>query len=315
LGGYGKGNNVSRNDKNGNYSVYGDYPSFRYIQNVAMVKGRFINEADLDDKRKVCVIGQQVYKELFKPTEDPIGSYINIQGIYFKVIGMFRSQKRGQEALQDMSTIFTPFTTFQQAYNLGDDLHWFALTTAPGADPDSAEAKVKRVLQKQHDISPNDDRAVGAFNAQVEAKKFQGLFSGIRAFIWVVGLGTLLAGGVGISNIMLIVVTERTKEIGIRKALGASPLSIISMIVQESVFITFLAGATGMIGGVGILAVLDYFVSHAPKDGNMFFASPVVNFWVAVYATLILLVIGVLAGLMPAIKAVNINPIKALRTD
>ena len=315
LGGYGKGNNISRKVKAGNYSVYGDYPEFRYVQNVAIEKGRFINYEDLREKRKVCVIGEQVYKELFEQGEEPINDYINIQGVYFKVIGTFRSQKKGQEALQDMTTIFTPFTTFQQAFNQGDKLHWFALTISPNANPDSTEKKVKLVLAKQHDIAPQDNRAIGSFNALLEAKKFQGLFGGINAFIWIVSFGTLLAGGVGISNIMLIVVTERTKEIGIRKAMGATPWSIIAMILQESVFITFIAGATGLILGVGLLALIDYLMHQGPPAKNMFFANPTVDFWVAVYATLVLVFIGLLAGLMPALKAVSINPIKALRTE
>ncbi|MDX2001233.1 MAG: ABC transporter permease [Chitinophagales bacterium] len=319
LGGYGENNNITRKTKSGNYSVYGDYPDFRYVQNMLIKQGRFINNGDLLERRKVCVIGEQVQKELFQAHENPIGDYICIQGVYFKVVGLFKTTKKAGEAVQDMSTIFVPFTTFQRAFNEADRLHWFALTTAEGSHPDTAEAKVRKVLAEQHDISPQDNRAIGSFNAQVEAKKFAGLFDGINAFVWLVSIGTLFAGGVGISNIMLIVVAERTKEIGTRKALGATPWSIISMIVQESMFITFIAGAAGLVMAVGILEGLDMLLHSAPPSEEpgteVFFGSPTVDFWIAMQATIILVVIGALAGLMPAIKAVSINPIKALRSE
>ncbi len=314
LGGFQNGNNISRKNKSGNYQVMGDYPDFLKIQALNITNGRFLNPLDIKDSRKVCVIGQQVYKELFEPGEDPVGDYIKIQGVYFGIVGMFTSMKKGDEADRDGQTIFIPFTTFQQAFNRGDRFDWFAITTADGVDAEMAEKKVKTVLASQHKINPEDTRAIGAFNAQKETDKFNGLFAGIGAFIWIVGLGTLIAGAVGVSNIMLIVVSERTKEIGLRKALGAKPIAIISMIVQESVLLTTLAGYFGLVFGVGILEGVNYLMVEYDME-SAFFSNPEVDFSVAVWATVVLIVAGAFAGFMPAVRAASINPIEALRTE
>ncbi len=315
LGGWRDANNVSRNNKYGNFQVMGDYPDFRYIQVLRLTAGRFINDLDSREKRKVCVIGEQVRMELFEPDEDPVGEYIKIKGVYFRVVGLSKSAKvRGDDADRDKRTIFIPFTTFQQAFNYGDKFGWFSLTAAQGVTAKEAEKKVKQILAARHNIDPTDARAIGSFNAEDEAKKFMGLFSGIKAFVWFVGFGTLLAGAIGVSNIMLIVVSERTKEIGIRKAMGATPLSIIGMIMQESVFLTFLAGYFGLVIGVAILEFVNFGMIRSGVESG-FFLSPGIEFNTAMMATGILIVTGALAGLMPAFKAVQVNPIVALRKE
>ena len=322
LGGFGEGNNVSRGIKTGNYSVYGDMPEFRHIQLLDMRIGRFLNPKDIVDKRKVCVIGQMVAQELFEPGEDPIGQYIKVQGVYFKVVGIFGTNKQGREALNDLTSIFIPFSTFQQAFNWGTRLGWYALSVKQGYNSIEVEKKVKSVLMAQHKVNPEDDRAVGSFNAAKESEKFDRLFFGINALIAMVGLGTLFAGGVGVMNIMLITVNERTKEIGIRKAMGATPWSILSMIMQEAVFITFMSGFLGLALGILTLEGVNMLIGEpAPPTagggrGDMtFFLHPEVGFNTAMFAISVLLVIGILAGLYPSLKAVSINPIKALRTE
>jgi len=315
LGGWRDANNISRNDKKGNFQVMGDYPDYRKIEALQILEGRYLNNNDLAEKRKVCVIGEQVAKEMFEAAENPIGDYIKIKGVFFRVVGIYKTLKtRGEEADRDRRTIFIPFTTFQQAFNMGDKLGWFALTSAPGIAAETAEKKAKQLLSARHNIAQDDTRAIGSFNAEREAKRFMGLFTGIKVFIWLVGLGTLLAGAIGVSNIMLIVVTERTKEIGIRKAVGATPSSIVSLILQESVFLTFMAGWFGLTSGVAILEGVSYMMNKTGADTG-FFLSPGIDFAVAIQATAILIIAGAFAGIMPALRAVRINPIVALRSE
>lgn len=315
LGGWRDGNNVSRNNKYGNFQVMGDYPEYRYIEAMDIPEGRFLNHLDLEEKRKVCVIGQQVRNELFSASENPVGDYIKIRGAYFLVAGVFKSKKAaGDEADRAMRTIYIPYSTFQQAFNYGDKLGWFALTSAAGISPAFVEKKAKQVLAARHNIAPDDTRAIGSFNAEDEAKKYFGIFSAIRIFIWLIGIGTLLAGTIGISNIMLIVVSERTKEIGIRKALGATPLSIVMMILHEALFLTFIAGYSGLCIGVAALEAISYLLAKF-QGASPFFLSPGIDFQTGLQATFILIVAGTLAGLMPALKAIQVNPIAALRTE
>lgn len=315
LGGWRDANNVVRNNKYGNFQVMGDYPEYRYIEVMKIENGRYINNLDMQDKRKVCVIGEQVRQELFAENENPVGDYIKIKGVHFLVVGVFQSLKGwGEEADRDERTVYIPFSTFQQAFSYGDKLSWFALTAIPGIQAEQVEKLVKVALSAHHTISPDDEQAIGSFNAQEEAQKFLGLFIAIRIFVWVAGLVTLLAGVIGVSNIMLIVVNERTKEIGIRKALGATPASIIFMIMQEAVFLTFFAGYTGLAIGVAALEAINYaFVAF--NLNTQFFINPHIDFSTAMLATSILIVAGALAGLIPAMKAIRIDPIRALRSE
>lgn len=311
LGGYRGENNVVRGTKTGAFSVRGDYPEARAIQTIRMTSGRFINPNDLKEMRKVCVIGERVRQVLFTGDEQVLGSYLQINGIYFMVVGSYTTDKGDEDAQEQMQTIYTPFTTFQQAFNYGDFVSWFSITSKPHVPASLAEARVRALLAARHRIHPDDKRAIGSWNMEKEFKKIMGLFSGIQILVWIVGSGTLLAGVIGISNIMLILVKERTKEIGIRRAIGASPLSIIAQVISESVLLTLFAGYLGLVSGILLLEL----VRMAVEGGDGMFHNPGVDIGVALKALGILVSSGLLAGLIPARKAVAIRPVDALRAE
>ncbi len=308
------GNNITRATKSGSFRVYGDYPEYQKVQIVDLPEGRHINAMDIAEKRKVAVLGQYVRDVLFEKGEDPLGDYIKINGIYFQVVGIFKSKRRSEQATRDEQTIYVPFTTFQQAFNAGDRIHWFAYTAKDGVSVSEVEADMKSVLKERHMINPEDENALGGENLEEEFQKVHRLFNGIEMFIWIVGVGTLLAGVIGVSNIMLIVVKERTKEIGIRKSIGATPGSIIGMIIQESVFITLIAGYTGLVLGNLLLGLVSYFMESSGADTGMF-KNPEINLGTALLSLLLLVVSGALAGLIPASKAAAVNPIEALHSE
>lgn len=312
LGGYRGENNVSRGTKTGPFVVRGDFPENRFIQIFKMTSGRYLNDFDIKEKRKVCVIAQRVLEILFSKDENPIGQYIQVNGTYFKVIGTITSEKSGDDAEEKMQTIYIPFTTFQQAFNWGGKIGWFSLTAKPQFEASLVEEKIKKLLAQRHKISPDDPYAIGSWNSQKEFGKIQGLFSGISLLVWVVGIGTLLAGVIGVSNIMLIIVKERTREIGIRRALGASPASIMLQIISESVLLTSLAGYFGLIAGVFLLEGINVAISG--KDTGMFY-QPGVHLELVLKALAILIICGALAGIIPARKALAISPVDALRYE
>ncbi|HYW94900.1 MAG TPA: ABC transporter permease [Bacteroidales bacterium] len=313
-GGFQNGDNVVRGDKTGAYSIYGDSPEYFRIDPVSLVKGRLINDLDIREKRKVILIGKRVYEELFGRNEECLGEYIKIQGIYFKVIGLFASKKSGERANEEQSCIFMPFSTMQRAYNYGNRVFWFSMTSVENVPVSTVQEKAITLLKKRHKIHPGDDVAIGSFNVEKEFIQMKGLFGGIALLIWIVGIGTLLAGVIGVSNIMLVIVKERTREIGIQRALGATPLHIIIQIINESVFLTTLAGYTGLVAGVMVVEGVNYLLSKAGGDAS-FFKNPEIDFRVALISLLILVISGVLAGMVPARRALNIKPIEALRTD
>lgn len=314
-GGRNSGNNVIRNDKAGAFSVYGDYPEWNQIDPVNVPLGRFINQIDIEQKRKVAVIGKRVYEVLFEKDEDPIGKYIRINGIYFQVVGMFTPKNQNMNFGGDKEqSIHLPFTTLQQAFNYGDVVGWFALTSKPGIPVTIVEEKAKILLKERHKVAPEDDRAIGYFNLDKQFRQMTGLFTGISGLIWVVGIGTLMAGVIGISNIMLVIVKERTKEIGIMRAIGASPSKVMGQIITESVFLTTLAGYGGLVLGVAIIELINKNLP-APDNGQTMFLNPTIDFKVAILALLILIVSGAIAGLIPARRAVSIKPIDALRYE
>lgn len=314
-GGFRGGNNVVRGTKSGAFSVMGDYPEWNLIDPVNIENGRFINNADLREKRKVAVIGNKVYEVLFKPGEEAIGQYIQIQGFYFQVVGVFKPKNSGVNFGGDKEqSVFIPLTTFQRVYNWGDIIGWFAFTSKPGIPVSVVEEKASALLRRRHHVSPDDTQAIGSFNMQKQYNQMTGLFAGINGLIWVVGIGTLLAGVIGISNIMLVIVKERTKEIGIQRALGASPFNIISQIITESVFLTTFAGYAGLVIGVAILEGVNYALVSSGAESNMF-KNPNIDFNMAITALAILIISGAIAGLIPARKAVSIKPIDALRYE
>jgi len=314
VGGYNGSSNVIRGLKSGSFSIFGDYPVFNRIDPVNMLSGRFIDDFDIKEKRKVVVIGQRVQELLFARDEDPIGKYIQVQGVYFQVIGLFRSKRTGEAALQDNQRIHMPFTTLQRTFNYGDAIGFFNITSKDGIPVSVVEEKAMRILKKNHSVAPDDDRAIGHFNLEVEYRKMRGLFNGIRVLIWIVGTGTSLAGVIGVSNIMLVVVKERTREIGIQRALGATPSLIISQIITEAVVLTTFAGYFGLSVGVALLELINYLLAQSGANTEMF-VHPGINFHVAVTALAILVVSGALAGFIPARRAISVKPIDALRYE
>jgi putative ABC transport system permease protein len=310
----GGNNNVIRGERTGSFNIQGDYPEINYIDPVKITSGRFINHIDINELRKVAVIGVSVFQEMFEPQEDPIGQYIQIQGVYFKVVGMFQSKKNDQQAEHDNQAIFIPFTTLQKVYNYGDVVGWYSITAKDDVRAGVVETKAKELLKQRHSIHPDDERAVGSFNLDQEWSKMTNLFNGISGLVWIVGIGTLLAGVIGVSNIMLIVVKERTQEIGIQRAIGAPPIQIITQIIIESVFLTAIAGYFGLAIGVGLLELVNYGLATSGADSNMF-TNPSVDFTKAMWALGILVVSGIFAGMIPASRAIAIKPIDALRDE
>jgi putative ABC transport system permease protein len=308
-------NNTIRNYKTGAFSINGEYPDWNKIDPMEILQGRWLNDIDIEQKRKVAVIGTRVKEVLFEPDEDPIGEYIQIQGIYFQVIGVFRPLNTqisfGGEKEQ---SICIPMTTLQKTYNYGDIVGWFSITSKDNVPASVVEEKVLELMARRHDINPEDKEAFGHFNLQEGYEQMAGLFTGISGLIWIVGIGTLIAGVIGISNIMLVIVKERTKEIGIQRALGASPMNIMSQIITESVLLTSFAGYLGLVIGVGLVEGINYGLTKMGTENEMF-KNPEVDFQVAVTALAILIVSGALAGLIPARRAVRIKPIDALRDE
>jgi putative ABC transport system permease protein len=314
-GGSSATDNVVRGIKTGSFTINGDYPEWNLIDPVKILSGRFLNNLDLNHKRKVAVIGDMVKDILFDADEDPIGKYIRINGVYFQVVGVFSPLNSNIGFGGDKAqSIYIPFTTLQQTYNYGDMVGWFAMTAKDDIPASVIDEKAKELLKRRHKINPADNQAVTGVNLDEEFKKVSGLFLGIDVLIWIVGIGTLLAGVIGISNIMLIVVKERTKEIGIQRALGATPRKIISQIITESVFLTTVAGYFGLSIAVFLLEMINKALMASGGE-NQAFRNPGVDFNIAVTALIILIVAGAVAGLIPANRAVKIKPIDALRDE
>ncbi len=312
LGGYNGGNNVTRGVKTGNFQVMGEYPSITQVENIKLKAGRFINQNDILEKRKVCVVGPRVVDVLFKSQEQAVGDFIKINGIYFKVIGIIIPQGAGQQYREQEQKIHIPFSTFQNAFNYGDIVGWFSITSKKEIPASVAEEKVISVLKERHKVSPQDNQGVGHWNTEVQFNKMNGLFIGIEWLVWFVGAGTLAAGVIGVSNIMLIVVKERTKEIGVKRALGATPFNITFQIMLESLFLTSISGLLGLLAGMGIIKLIN---SLTPPDSTSMFQNPTVDVSVVLGALSILLISGAFAGLIPARKANTISPVEALRYE
>ncbi len=312
LGGWQQGFNVSYEGKTGSYTVYADYPEFKHIVSFEYDSGRFINEGDITDQRKVAVIGQAVRSELFPDDVDPIGKYLKISGVYFEIVGITKTLRTGQQGDQDSHTVFVPFTTLKSAFHTGDKVGYFAMTAKPDADGEELEREVREALAKKHRVAPDDHLAIGSFNMFVMFGKFQVFFIVLAAMSWIVGGMTLLAGVIGVSNIMLITVKERTKEIGVRKALGATPWSIVAMVMKESIVLTAIAGLLGVSAGVGLLALCDAIFSKIP---DFPLGPPEVALKTVLTAVAVLIGAGALGGIMPASHAASIRPIEALRTE
>ena len=310
LGGFRGGNNVTRGTKTGAFSIMGDVPEFMRVHPLIMTGGRFLNRLDLDERRKVAVIGTRVREVLFDKNENPLDQSIRINGVTFRVIGTFKPVQAGEDSDEQTQMIVVPFTAFQSAFHYGDRVGWFALLPKDGIAGAVVETKALAVLKERHRIAPDDARALGHYNSEIEFNKITGLFTGIRALVWIVGIGTLAAGVIGVSNIMLVIVRERTNEIGVRRAVGATPFSITAQIIFESLILTTLAGYLGLVAGVGVVELIGRAIAASPSE---MFRNPEVPFDSALMTLAILVVSGVLAGLIPARRAVKISPVEALR--
>ncbi|SFR63521.1 ABC transporter permease [Maribacter stanieri] len=312
LGGFGSGNNVVRGLKTGAFNVYGDYPEIIRQEPMTITSGRFVNQNDIEDKRKIAVIGDGVQNELYDQGETVIGTYIKIQGVNFMVVGTYQKKDSGGGE-EGQKEIYVPFTAFSQAFNMGNDVGWMAITANDGSSISELKEKIVGVVKENRKIHPDDKRAVGYFDLYEQFNRVESLFGALRWVAYFVGVLVLLSGIIGVSNIMLIVIKERTKEIGIRRALGEAPWSIKKQILMESIFLTIISGMIGIIFGAafiyGVNAVLD---SVGPVD---MFINPSVSLGVVVSALVILIFSGLLAGFIPAQSAIKIRPIEALRTE
>ena len=299
----------------GSFETSSCHPALKEMEKVNIVSGRFINDLDMTDFRKVIVIGENIRKALFKE-EDPLGKYVKLNNVPFKVVGVSYDKKR-----QNERTAYIPVSTAQRIFNGADRVHTFAVTTKMVKTAEEADAITERVRQsmaQRHNFDPKDKRAMGSFNMLAEYIRTMKIFQAIKIFVWIIGIGTLIAGIVGVSNIMLILVKERTREIGIRKALGASPASVIGLVLLESILITTVAGYAGLVLGVGIMEGINYGLEQMLASGGgegVFFRNPTVDFTTAIASTLILIISGALAGYLPARKAATVKPIEALREE
>jgi putative ABC transport system permease protein len=298
------------NFKSGTFGIFGDYPELDKVQKKDLVYGRFINDNDIKDKKKVCVIEEEIYKQLFDKDVYPIGAYIKINSINYKVVGMYKQGQVGSGGPQ--GNIHIPFTTFQQVYNRGNTIGWMMITGKPEYDIVQIEADVKLLLRNLHKVHPKDERAFGSFNLGKMMDQVTGFLTGMQFLTWFVGIATLIAGVFAIGNILLITVKERTKEIGIRRALGAKPWEIKRQIILESVFLTSIAGALGIISGGLVLMLIDATIGSGPEAS---LTNPTVDIPVVVIAAITLVVLGTLIGMIPAQTAVSIRPIEALREE
>ena len=312
LGGWQNNFTVGYGTKVGSYAVFGDYPDFRHIVAFDYEAGRFIDECDIAENRKVAVIGDKVREELFPPEVNPIGEYIKISGVYFQVVGITHTLRSGQQGDRDAHTIYVPFTTLKTAFKQGDEVGFFAMTARTGTDGPALEDQVRGELSHAHSVAPTDHLAIGSFNMFVMFGKFQEVFFWLWAISWIVGGMTLLAGVVGVSNIMLIAVKERTKEFGVRKALGATPRSVVMMVLMENVVLTSIAGLVGIALGCGMLYLADFLLANITDSP---FGPPQVGLGTILQALAVLVGSATIAGLIPATHAASIKPIEALRTE
>lgn len=307
-------NNVVRGDLSGSFATRGCYPEVFKIEQQRILYGRLLNEMDLKEKRKVCVIGKRVMETLFHPGANPIGTYIKVNGIYFQIVGVIDPIPRASIGGDTKGSVFLPASTMRQAFNMGDNIYFLCVTIKKGFNGDDIMQEISSLLKSQNQIAPNDPQAVGSLSIERQAKAFDTLFIGISILIWLVGIGTLLSGIIGVSNILLVTVKERTKEIGIRRAIGARPFTIISQIVSESLTITCLAGISGLALGTWLLDIVNKALHNNPNEDS-FFNNPEISLNTALIATFILLVSGLVAGIIPAWRALQIKAIDAIREE
>ena len=300
----------SRNDKKGDYSLVGYNPDFQQISPQPIRFGRFFNEIDMEQQRKVCILTEQVWLDLFPGGEDPVGSTIRMNNMYLTVIGMIKVPDRGFRFHGDKSVLM-PVSTMQQMYNMGHKLHSVAVAANDDADIKEVETNIKQLVFARHTISPDDTKAVYSQNLGEQVNKFNSLFGGIGTLTWIVGIGTLLAGLGGGSNIMLVIVRERTQEIGVRRALGARPRIIISQIMSESFVLTFVAGIFGLALAVALLSGAESVLTASAGRP----IRPQISFGTGMLSMTVLILGSLLAGILPASRALRIKPVDAIREE
>ncbi|MET0594816.1 MAG: ABC transporter permease [Polyangiaceae bacterium] len=311
FGQWGDGQNVEAGTKTGNVIVTAATEDYPAIEPVELTKGRHFNHGDVSEERKVAVIGQLASKVLYGE-ESPIGRYLSFKGVFFQVVGEVKSLKTGPQGDRLENSLFLPLSTAQRAFNQRNNVSWASVIVAPDATAPDIEKEVVTRLRKRHRVHPDDPQAIRSFNLAVEFNKINNIFVGIRLFVWFVGVATLLAGVLGVSNILLITVKERTQELGIRKALGATPSSIVKMVVAESLVLTSLAGYIGIVVGVGILEIAGRVTAQMPQAPV---SQPEVDLKVVLGAGAILLLGGLIAAIMPARHAAGLHPVEALRAE
>lgn len=312
---WGGENNVVKGQKAGTYNVRGVYSDFFNIETQHILKGRLLNDIDVKERRKVCLIGDIVEEVLFSRDEDPVGQYIRVNGIYYQVVGVIKPKPKAQIGGRTSESIMLPFTTLQQTSNQGDKFWFLCATAQDGYDCDILVEDIKAILKSQNEISPTDPQAVNSFTIAKQFETFENLFLGINSLVWFVGLGTLLAGVIGVSNIMMVTVRERTREIGVRRAIGVKPWNIMSQIMSESLMLTAIAGMMGLSLGVFILDLISRGMGTDNGSDGSFFENPEIHIGTAIIATVVLLVSGLFAGLMPTWRALQIKAIDAIREE
>lgn len=309
---FGFGKKVVAGDKSYDAGIMGVSNDYQDIYSPIMARGRYFNSVDIAECRKVCILGKQVYQKLFPNGDDPCGQRIRIDSTYYQVVGV---DYKGGNAIningRADEQVSIPYTTFCRAYNSGDQIHGLAVTARRGVVMSSITDRMRTVIARAHTIDPSDDKAIVVFNTEVLFTMMDNLFKGVNFLIWLVGIGTLLAGAIGVSNIMMVTVRERTTEIGIRRAIGATPRMILSQIITESVVLTLVAGMSGILFAVAILQL----VEMGNTTDGILAAHFQVPFSTAVVAMLLLSTLGALAGLLPAMRAMQIKPVEAMRDE
>ena len=300
---------IKRKTNTKTYKLFGDYPILDNVNKVKILEGRFINSRDINEARKVCVIGEKIVDELFEKDENPVGDFLEVNGSFFQIVGMY---KDNQTSFEGDDSIYIPFSTYRKINNTGDNIGWMVIAAKSDANILKVEENVKSILKRRYGVHPDDDRAFGSFNFGEMFGKITGFVKGMKFLTWFVGIATLIAGVIAIGSILLITVSERTKEIGIRRAIGATPGNIKGQIILESVFLTLVAGILGIIFAGGILMMIN--ASLTDGDGIPF-VNPTVNTTIALGAVGALVTFGTLIGLIPAQRAISIKPIDALREE
>lgn len=292
-------------------SVKGIYPDYSVIENPRIIDGRDINGVDVLQQRKVCVIGKQIADQLFTDSISPCGKFLQINNIYYHVVGVSGKDGTGMSIMGDASTtVLIPFSTMQHAYNRGKTVDLIAYTVKENAKISTVQPQVEQVLKRNHYLHPDDDQAVLKINAEAIFQMIDNTFKGINILVWMIGLGTLLSGAIGVSNIMMVTIKERTTEIGIRRAIGAKPKDILAQVFCESIVLTLIAGFSGICVSVGVLQGIEQSAQDT-APGSIFQMS----FVTAISAALLLITLGIISGLAPAIRALSIKPVDAMRDE